>query len=71
MKIKEKNPYYYLEDGIELDFITDRYFGEQYLIECKYNSELTRKQRDLFERLKVKNKIILNGHKDLHLIENI
>lgn len=71
LKIKEKNPYYYAEDGIELDFITDRYFGEQYLIECKYNSELTRKQRDLFERLKVKNKIILNGHKDLHLIENI
>jgi hypothetical protein len=25
--------YYYMEDGIELDFITDRYFGEQYLIE--------------------------------------
>jgi len=71
LKIKEKNPYYYVEDGIELDFITDRYFGEQYLIECKYNSELTRKQRDIFERLKVKNKIILNGHKDLHLIENI
>ncbi len=71
LKIKEKNPYYYAEDGIELDFITDRYFGEQYLIECKYNSELTRKQRDLFERLKVKNKIILNGHKNLHLIENI
>ena len=71
LKIKEKNPYYYVEDGTELDFITDRYFGEQYLIECKYNSELTRKQRDLFERLKVKNKIILTGHKDLHLIENI
>ena len=71
LKIKEKNPYYYAEDGIEIDFITDRYFGEQYLIECKYNSELTRKQRDLFERLKVKNKIILNGYKDLHLIENI
>ena len=71
LKIKEKNPYYYAEDGIELDFITDRYFGEQYLIECKYNSELTRKQRDLFDRLKVKNKIILNGYKDLHLIENI
>jgi len=71
LKIKEKNPFYCVEDGIELDFITDRYFGEQYLIECKYNSELTRKQCDLFERLKVKNKIILNGHKDLHLIENI
>jgi hypothetical protein len=71
LKIKEKNPYYYVEDGIELDFITDRYFGEQFLIECKYNSELTRKQRDLFDRLKVKNKIILNGYEDLHLIGNI
>jgi predicted AAA+ superfamily ATPase len=71
LKIKEKNPYYYAEDGIELDFITDRYFGERYLIECKYNSELTRKQRDLFDRLKVEKKIILNGYKDLHLIENI
>jgi len=69
LKIKEKNPYYYLEDGIELDFITDRYFGEQYLIECKYNSELNEKQLELFEKLDVKHKIILNGHKDLHHLE--
>ncbi|OHD18305.1 MAG: AAA family ATPase [Spirochaetes bacterium GWD1_27_9] len=71
IKIKEKNPYYYVENGIELDFITDRYFGEQYLIECKYNSELNDKQRELFDKINVKNKIILNGYKDLHLIENI
>ena len=71
IKIKEKNPYYFVEDGIEIDFITDRYFGEQYLIECKYNSELNDKQRELFNKINVKNKIILNGYKDLQLIENI
>ncbi len=71
IKIKEKNPYYYVENGIEIDFITDRYFGDQYLIECKYNSELNEKQKLLFDKIEVKNKLILNGYKDLFLLENI
>ncbi len=71
LKIKEKKPYYYVEDGAEIDFITDRYFGSQYLIECKYNSELTEKQKKVFEKAVVKNKIILNGYTDLHLLKEL
>lgn len=71
LKIKEKNPSYYVEDGIEIDFITDRYSGSQYLIECKYNSELTEKQKKVFEKAAVKNKIILNGYVDLHLLKKL
>lgn len=71
LKIKEKNPYYFVENGIEIDFITDKYFGEQYLIECKYNSQLNEKQRELFDKINIKNKIVLNGYKDIYLIENI
>lgn len=71
LKIKEKKPYYYVEDGVEIDFITDRYFGSQYLIECKYNSELTEKQKKVFEKAVVKNKIILNGYTDLHLLKKL
>lgn len=71
LKIKEKKPSYYVEDGIEIDFITDRYSGSQYLIECKYNSELTEKQKKVFEKAAVKNKIILNGYADLHLLKTL
>lgn len=71
LKIKEKNPYYFVQNGIEIDFITDKYFGEQYLIECKYNSKLNPKQQKLFDEINIKNKILLNGYKDIHLIESI
>jgi len=71
LKIKEKNPYYFVENGIELDFITDRYFGEQYLIECKYNSELNLKQKALFEKLDIKNKFVINGYKGLDILNRI
>ena len=71
LKIKEKNPYYYVEDGIEIDFITDKYFGEQYLIECKYNSEMNEKQKILFEKVTVEKKLIINGYRDLYLLDEL
>jgi len=71
IQIKEKKPFYFVKDGIEIDFITDRYFGEQYLIECKYNSKLNAKQKELFDSLDIKNKLIINGFKDLNLLVDI
>ena len=56
LKIKNENPEYYLENSIEIDFIT-----KSYLIEAKYNQELTEKQKDLFDSLKIKEKIIAKG----------
>jgi hypothetical protein len=58
LKIKNKNPNYYLENSIEIDFIT-----KDSLIETKYNQELNEKQLEVFNKIKLKNKIIANGYK--------
>ena len=58
LKIKDKNPNYYLENAIEIDFIT-----KDSLIEAKYNQELNEKQLEAFDAIKSKNKIIANGYK--------
>ncbi len=58
LKIKDLEPAYYLEDSIEIDFIT-----RDSIIEAKYNLEIEKKQKDLFEKIiiKGKKKIIANG----------
>lgn len=58
LKIKDKNPSYYLENSIEIDFIT-----KDSLIEAKYNQELNEKQLKVFNTIKLKNKIIADGYK--------
>lgn len=57
LKIKHEKPYYYLENSIEIDFITTNS-----LIEAKYNRELEDNQKKLFDAIKIKNKIIANGY---------
>lgn len=57
LNIKDKSPSYYLKDSIEIDFIT-----EDTLIEAKYNRELEKDQRETFDSLKIKNKIIAKGY---------
>ena len=57
LSLKDKNPSYYLKDSIELDFIT-----KDLLVEAKYNSELNKKQKELFDSIKIKNKIVANGY---------
>ncbi len=56
LKIKNLDPKYYLKDSVEIDFIT-----KNKLIEAKFNSELNEKQKQLFEQIKRKNKIIVRG----------
>ena len=58
LKIKDKNPKYYLENSVEIDFIT-----KDSLIEAKYNQELNEKQLEAFNAVKSKKKIIANGYK--------
>jgi len=72
LKIRAKNPRYVKKNGIELDF---RF--KDYLIEAKYNSRLTDKQKRLFDNIKAKNKIIadgvgffLNKHLKTHLLKS-
>ena len=52
-KIKNKNPRFLQIDGIEIDFVF-----EDTIIEAKYGQELEGKQKELFEKIKYKNKII-------------
>jgi len=58
LKIKDKNPNYYLKNSVEIDFIT-----KDSLIEAKYNQEPNEKQLETFNAIKIKNKIIANGYK--------
>ncbi len=57
LKIKDKNPRYIKRDGIEIDFII-----KDTIIEAKYKREMEKKHKELFESIKVKNKIIANGY---------
>ena len=57
LKIKNKNPSYYLKNSIEIDFIT-----KDSLIEAKYKQELNKNQQELFDSIKIKNKIIAEGY---------
>jgi len=61
LKIKHKNPAYIYKDGNEIDFFTE---GKS-LIEVKYNSELTGKQKDLFDSFKAKEKYVIKSVRDL------
>jgi hypothetical protein len=57
LKIKDKNPRYYLENSIEIDFIT-----KDSVIEAKYNQEINEKQLKVFNSIKSKNKLIAKGY---------
>lgn len=58
LKIKHNEPRYFFKDEIEIDFKF-----KDFLIEAKYNKDLTEKQKKIFDSIKIKNKIIANGVK--------
>ena len=55
LKIKHQKPCYVFENGIELDFLVNK----ETLIEVKYNRELNMKQKQMFDRYKARNKLII------------
>jgi len=57
LDIKNDNPFYYLENSTEIDFIT-----KDTLIEAKYEQEMEENQKRLFDSVKIKNKVIANGY---------
>jgi uncharacterized protein len=57
LNIKDENPSYYSKNSIEIDFIT-----KNELIEAKYNRELEKKQKELFDSLKIKKKKIAKDY---------
>jgi len=59
LTIKHLQPCYLQENSVEIDFFT----GER-LIEVKFNEELREKQRELFERFKAKEKLVITSPRD-------
>ena len=60
LNIKDTKPGYIIQDGIELDFMTKN----KYLLEVKYNSELTPKQKSLYESTAAEKKFMIKSYKD-------
>jgi len=60
LKIKHKNPCYIYKNKIEIDFL----IKNKILIEVKYNSELTDKQKKLFKSVNADKKIVIKNVKD-------
>ncbi|MCP5499807.1 MAG: ATP-binding protein [Leptospiraceae bacterium] len=55
--IRNKSKIYYLQEEVELDFLTE----DRILIEAKYGTELNEKQKVLFEKFQAKKKIIIDS----------
>ena len=62
LKIAEKDPQFVIRDGIEIDFLT----SDDCLIEVKYYSELSEKQRQFFNEYKSGKKLVIKSVEDLH-----
>lgn len=60
LKIKHKDPCYIYKDKIELDFLTK----DKILIEVKYNSELTGRQKKFFDNVNADRKVVIKNIKD-------
>ena len=56
LEIKHLSPCYLYKNGIEIDFRTD-----SFLMEVKYNSVMTTKQRQMFEKIPAKKKIVIDS----------
>ncbi|MBI5073366.1 ATP-binding protein [Candidatus Woesearchaeota archaeon] len=56
LKIKQLQPSYYLENSIEIDFMT-----KDFVVEAKYNQKMEEKQRAVFDKIQVKKRVIANG----------
>ncbi len=64
LNIKNLEPSYIYTNTIELDFMTK---GKE-LIEVKYHSEMTERQKDLFETTPAKKKHLIKNYSDLELL---
>jgi predicted AAA+ superfamily ATPase len=63
LKIRHMKPCYVYDEKLEIDFLTEK----KELIEVKYKSEITGKQKTLFDRIKSARKIVI---RDILELEN-
>jgi uncharacterized protein len=61
LKIRNKNPFYFYKDTIEIDFITE----DKILLEAKYHSEMSEKQTKLFQEINAKRKTVIHSPMEL------
>jgi len=64
LNIKNLEPSFIYTNTIELDFMTR---GKE-LIEVKYHSEMTEKQKELFETIPAKKKYLIKNYSDLEML---
>lgn len=57
LKIKHENPAYYFENSAEIDFIT-----KDTVVEAKYGREMEKKQKELFDSIRLKNKLLAQDY---------
>lgn len=57
LQIRDKKPRYVYKDGNEIDFMTQ----DKILIEVKYGREIEGKQKELFDKYKSKDKIVIRN----------
>lgn len=62
LKIKSYNPYYIYKEGIEIDF----FIKNKILIEVKYGIQMSKKQLEIFKRIKADKKVVLKTLQDLN-----
>jgi predicted AAA+ superfamily ATPase len=67
LKIKKLKPSYIYQDGNEIDFLTEN----KTLIEVKYNAQMNKSQKALFDKIEVKEKILIENIFDLERINNL
>ena len=68
LKLRNKKDLYSLyQDGNKIDFIT----ADNILIESKYNAEIKGKQKELFDKLKIKKKIVMDSVNKLNLLDEL
>jgi predicted AAA+ superfamily ATPase len=64
-KLRDRRPRYVLQDGAEIDFMTE----DKVLVEAKYGTELRPKQRQLFDSFPAKDRMVIGGVWDLAKLE--
>ncbi len=67
LKIKDFEPFYVLENGLELDFYVD----DRVLVEVKYQEDIKEKQKELFDRFDAAQKIVVKDFRDLARLDSL
>jgi len=66
LKLRHNDIYYLYEDGMEIDFYIK---NTNSLIESKFNSKMNKKQKQLFESFKAKERLVIDSVENLKILK--